>query len=89
MFCYCKTEIDPDATRHELALRTKWARDDLRTQGEKRAVFCSFSCLASWAADRAAQHDGKLLVDGVDEATGNESATATAPIVDTTDRAVR
>lgn len=87
MFCYCKSEIDPDATRHELALRTKWARGDLRTQGEKRAVFCSFSCLASWAADRAAQHDGKLLVDGVDEATGNA---ATAPVVDTvTDRVVR
>jgi len=52
----------PDGGRKiELNAVVNWGDDDQRDDHAKTRRFCSFACLADWAAERAAQHDGRVL----------------------------
>ena len=44
-----------------------WGQDDERGDWTGDYVFCSFGCLADWAATRAGDHDGIVLRNGVVE----------------------
>lgn len=41
-----------------------WGDDDIRADWEGSYVFCSFGCLAEWAAAKAAEHDQHVLKEG-------------------------
>lgn len=81
MICYCRGEICrhpggviPEGARKVDvdAVTIDWGAEDLRTPWSGEAVFGSFACGAKWFSDRAADHDDRVLVDGVHEAYGNE-----------------
>lgn len=65
VICYCKRDI-ADGDRHIVVTTTvDWGTDDLReTPPAKTATFHSFDCLASWAHDRALQHDDVVVKEG-------------------------
>lgn len=46
------------------ALTITWGKHDLRDDWTGAYTFCSFKCLADWATEKAAQHDGASLVEG-------------------------
>lgn len=48
----------------DLRFDVDWGDKDLRESHSKPLTFCSFTCLAAWATDRAAQHDGTTLTEG-------------------------
>lgn len=56
--------IDDGARRVRVQLTVDWGADDLRDTHSKPLVFCSFACLAGWAGEKAAQHDGVTVKDG-------------------------
>jgi hypothetical protein len=63
---------NPSRERHDCGdreisiepLAIKWG--DIRDDWQGDYSFCSFRCLADWAAEKAAQHDGHVLQEGVD-----------------------
>jgi hypothetical protein len=57
-------EIPAGARRLELRFDVDWGDDDIRGSHSKPLTFCSFGCLAGWAAERGVQHDGSTLKDG-------------------------
>lgn len=84
MLCYCKHEIEEGDRRLELTLRVDWGDEDEREDTGKVIVFDSFACIAQWAWDRSAQHDGHVVTS---PAESHEDA---APVVDeTTDTVIR
>lgn len=46
------------------ALTVEWGARDIRDDWAGAYTFCSFACLRDWAAEKADQHDGDLLVEG-------------------------
>lgn len=54
-------------------LTVEWGAKDLRGDWSGGYVFCSFACLAAWASEKAAAHDGKVLVEGP-KPDGDETA---------------
>ena len=57
-------EIAAGARKLELRFLVDWGDDDIRASHEKPLTFCSFGCLAAWAAGKADQHDGHVVEDG-------------------------
>jgi hypothetical protein len=57
-------EISEGARKIDVDLRVDWGADDQRSGHAKTVSFCSFACLAEWAAGRAAEHDAHVLVEG-------------------------
>lgn len=72
MVCYCKREMPDGVRRIHFAVSVDWGMKDLRADWQGTYDFCSFKCVAEWAADRAAAHDAHVVTDGVDEMYGNE-----------------
>jgi hypothetical protein len=64
----------PEGDRRVSLVRIDWGKADLREGWEGEYRFCSFRCLAEWAAEKADQHDGRVLVEG--EPTEPEEAAA-------------
>jgi hypothetical protein len=58
----------------QVAVTVQWGDKDLRDDWTGGYVFCSYACLAEYAALRAADHDSVTLTEGANEATGNEQA---------------
>ena len=86
MVCYCKKPIHDGGRR--LELRVDWGADDLRAPWAGSYLFCSFACVRAWANDRSADHDGHAVVEGADEAHGNEEPADTEPPVTSAAKAV-
>jgi hypothetical protein len=57
-------KIEDGARRLELRFDVDWGDQDIRDSHSKPLTFCSFKCLAGWAADRAVQHDATTLKEG-------------------------
>lgn len=64
---------NPARDRHEIvdgdrkvtiSLGLTWGQRDLRDDWRGDYAFCSFGCLGEWAAERAAEHDHHVLVEG-------------------------
>lgn len=62
--CHCKRERAPGERWITFTLAVDWGADDLRASWNGEYSFHSFACLAQWAAEKAEQHDGHLLVEG-------------------------
>lgn len=62
--CICKAEHAPGDRWITFTLAVDWGAADLRAAWNGSYELCSFGCLAQWAAEKAAQHDGKVLVEG-------------------------
>lgn len=60
-------EIEESARRVDLRFSIDWGGDDVRESHSKPLTFCSFQCLADWAAEKTEQHDGHVLVEGEPE----------------------
>jgi hypothetical protein len=60
MTCFCKRRIGDEDRRIDVALEIAWADERGDWQGVK--TFCSFSCLASWAFEKATQHDARAVI---------------------------
>jgi hypothetical protein len=66
---------NPAGDRHEIAEGARkvtltgtvvWGENDIRAEWTGDYVFCSFGCLAEWATQRAIDHDGVVLREGVE-----------------------
>lgn len=68
--CYCKTEIEPGA--RQVTMTVDWGKEDLRDTWAGPFAYCSFGCAADHFRDLAVKHDGHVVVEGRDEAHGNE-----------------
>ncbi len=65
--CVCK-RVRKDGERWiTFTLTVDWGADDLRAAWNGDYALCSFKCLAQWASEKAAVHDGRTLVEGTDE----------------------
>lgn len=62
--CVCKAERADVDRWLTLTLSLEWGADDLRAPWDGEYEFCSFKCLAQWASEKAAVHDGHVLVEG-------------------------
>lgn len=51
-----------DREIHISPLAVKWG--DIRDDWQGDYSFCSFKCLADWATEKSAQHDGHVLEHG-------------------------
>lgn len=58
-------DIPDGARKLELTFRIDWGAADLRGPHETPLTFCSFRCLADWAARQADHHDRHVLTEGV------------------------
>jgi hypothetical protein len=56
-------DIGPDDRRISV-VKVDWGKADLREKWAGEYVFCCFLCLADWAQQKAAQHDGVVLIEG-------------------------
>lgn len=82
MTCSCGTELVESSRKIDVALEVNWADERGEWQGVK--TFCSFSCLASWAFEKAVQHDQRAIIS---PPAGFEPA---EPMIDTqTDTVIR
>ena len=73
--CYCQGSICGHST---LTVGTdrivhvdsaiEWGVGDVRSPWSGSFDFGSFACIGAWAADRAQQHDGRILAAQVDQA---------------------
>lgn len=61
--CYCKQVIPAGARKIAFAMDIDWGTNDDRDASGKHYDFCSFACVAQWAIDRAAAHDGHVIQD--------------------------
>lgn len=64
----CGREIADGDRRVQIQLAVDWGKDDLRDAHEKGVTFHSFGCLSDWAAEKASDHDGHVLQEGVSDA---------------------
>lgn len=65
MTCVCKKDLPEGARRLTIdKLSVDWGDEDLRGEWAGGYVFCSFGCMADWAKAKAAEHDGRTLVEG-------------------------
>lgn len=60
----------PAAEAHEIVdgarcvtvrVAINWGDDDDRAEWAGDYSFCSFDCLAAWVAEKASQHDGRVV----------------------------
>lgn len=75
-------QIADGARKVTLSAIVVWGEQDLRGDWTGDYTFCSFGCLSEWAATRAGDHDGRVLVDGPsDEVAKAEEAARTDQVV--------
>ena len=74
--------MNPERDRHTIAkgerriditpLAVDWGATDVRPSWQGTYTFCCFECLAAWASERAADHDGRVVSEG-EKPKGDES----------------
>lgn len=55
-------EISDEDRRLDVSVLIYWGDLDEREESAKVSPFCSFQCLADWAADRGIAHDGRTVL---------------------------
>ena len=60
--CVCKQKLVDGGRLLTAAVEINWGADDARADWAGERKFCSFKCLASWAAEKAVEHDGRTVV---------------------------
>lgn len=55
-------EISDQDRRLDVSVAINWGDLDEREESAKVSSFCSFKCLADWAANRGIAHDGRTVL---------------------------